>query len=149
MTYATALLHHLQRSLHRDVCISFADLAVDDQGDICVPGVLAPVYVSLLSDGGSSGTWARVWTIAAEGLKPHVRLLREINEINSDLFGARVLLDGGRLIVTAEVRAESIEPGELGELVQTVSRCAARVGPLVGIVHGAATLSTAGGGRTS
>ncbi len=137
MSYADALLHHLKRSLVSDVCIAFADLEVDAHGDICVPGELGPVYVCLLPGPASSETWARAWTIAAEGLKGSVKLLREINEINSELMGARVVLvEDGRLVVTAEVRAESIEPGELGQLVVTVSRCAARIGPLVGMVHG-------------
>lgn len=137
MTYADALLHHVRRSLHGDLCVAFADLALDDQGDLTVAGENGPCFVSLLSQDGSSSTWARVWTIAAEDLKPTAKLLREINEINSELVGARILLaDNGRLVVTAEVRAESIEPGEIGELVGLVGRCAAQVGPLVGIVHG-------------
>jgi hypothetical protein len=139
VTYADALLHHLQRSMHRDLCVSFGDLALDDQGDITIAAENGPCYVSLLSEDGSSTTWARVWTIAAEDLKPTAKLLREINEINTEMLAARILLaDNGRLVVTAEVRAESVEPGELGDLVHIVGRCAARIGPLVGIVHGGA-----------
>lgn len=40
------------------------------------------------------------------------------------------------LIVAGEIRAESLEPGELGDLVRIVAGCSAQVGELVQLIYG-------------
>lgn len=129
MTYATALWHHVQRSAMADLDLTWAEVQPDEDGDI----VTVDVCIRLLVDEG----WVRVWRVAASGLRPTVKLLREVNDHNVSLRGARVLLtDGGTLIVAGELRAESLEPGELGTLVRIVAECAEQVGPPVQIVYG-------------
>ena len=129
MTYATALLHHVQRSAMADLDLTWAEVQPDEDDDI----VTLDACIRLLEMEG----WVRVWRVAASGLRPSVKLLREVNDHNVSLRGARVLLtDNGLLIVAGEIRAESLEPGELGTLVRIVADCAEQVGPPVQIVYG-------------
>jgi hypothetical protein len=62
--------------------------------------------------------------------------MREVNELNLSLVGARALLAGGRLILAAEVLTESLEPGELRRLVDVLSEHAERSGPMIQLVYG-------------
>lgn len=134
------LLHHLCRSLHRDLVVPMSALVVDDDGDMGIPYRGRTLWATLLVE--DSVTWARVWTVAAIGLKRTAKLLREINEINVAVRGCRVLLtDGGQLIVAAEVICESLEPGELTQIAGRVVAYAEQVGELVQLVHAAPTSS--------
>ncbi len=135
MNYTVTLTHHLQRMLHFDVAIPMDALELDADDDICVPINGWTCWATLLVE--ESTTWARLWTIAARDLKRSAKLLREVNEINTGLRGCRVLLtDNGQLIVAAEVLAESIEPGELWEILTRITVCASSVGELVQLFHG-------------
>jgi len=134
------LMHHLCRSLHRDLVVPMSALAVDDDGDLCIPYQGRTLWATLLVE--DSVTWARVWTVAATGLKPTAKLLREINEINVAIRACRALLtDGGQLIVAAEIICESLEPGELTQIAGRVVSYAEQVGELVQLVHGTPTSS--------
>jgi hypothetical protein len=136
VNYAVTLTHHLQRMLHRDFEIPMEGLQLDDDEDLCFVVEGWTCWASLLIEEGGA-TWARLWTVAARDLKRSARLLREVNEINTALRGCRVLLtDSGRLIVAAEVLAESIEPGELALVVGGITSCASSVGELVQLFHG-------------
>ncbi len=74
---------------------------------------------------------------ALTGARSTVVLLREVNAWNRTLRAGRVVLgDDGVLQVQAQVRAQSLEPGELGTLVDEVARCAGALGPVVHVVHG-------------
>lgn len=136
MSYDVALRHHVQRSVMRDFSLLLADAGFDDDGDIAVVGEEGrPVFVRLVDD--EHAAWARVWAFGAAGLKVGSKLLREVNEHNASAVAVRLLVTPhGQLIATAEVLAESIEPGELGRLAHLVSRAAVQVGGLVQIVYG-------------
>ena len=135
MNYTVALMHHLQRMLHRDLEIAMDALTPDDDGDLCLLVEGWTCWATLLVE--ESTTWARFWTVAARDLKRSAKLLREVNEINTGLRGCRVLLtDGGQLIVAAEVLAESLEPGEVELVVGRITSCATSVGELVQLFHG-------------
>lgn len=110
---------------------------VDDDGDLCIPYRGRTLWATLLVE--DSATWARVWTVAATGLKRTAKLLREINEINVAIRACRALLDGGQLIVAAEIICESLEPGELTQIAGRVVSYAEQVGEPVQLVHGAPT----------
>lgn len=134
------LMHHLCRSVHRDLEVPMSALAVDDDGDLCIPHRGRTLWAALLVE--DSMTWARVWTVAATGLKRTAKLLREINEINVAIRACRALLtDGGQLIVAAEIICESLEPGELTQIAGRVVAYAEQVGEPVQLVHGAPTSS--------
>lgn len=132
-----ALEHHVQRMLMADFCVSYADVAVDEDGDV---GITTPsgvrVYLRLLYD-VEDAAWVRVWSPAASDLRPTAKLLREVNEINQRSIGTRVLLTESRsLVVCAEVVAGSVEKDDLGILVQRLASAVTEVGALVQLVHG-------------
>ena len=131
MTAPEVLRSHVLRSLRRDLDLRLA--APDQDGDWCVPHAPAPVYVRLLED---EPPLVRVWSAAAHGLPSTARVLREVNDVNAGLVGARTFLRGGTLYVVGELEVESVEPGELGRLVQRVSDVGGRVGSLLVAVHG-------------
>jgi hypothetical protein len=141
--------HHVQRMLMHDFELSHADVEADGDGDYAIPvrdGVV--VYARLIWDAGQ--VWVRLWTEAAHGLRPTAKLLREVNEVNSHLVGSRVLLtEAGRLVVAAEVRADSVERGELRTLVVTLSDTVTEIGELIQIVYGEAGASAEGSSRTT
>jgi hypothetical protein len=129
-----ALEHHLRRVAMGDLGLSYADSAPDEDGDICLPADPVPVYARLLS---TTPPCVRLWSVAATGLKRSARLLREVNEINSQQLHTRVVLTAdGRLMVLAEVMAASLEHGELAALARRVSSTVSEVGPLVQVVYG-------------
>jgi hypothetical protein len=124
-----------------DLELSYADVQEDVDGDY---GVFtddgARVYARLIYD--AEQVWVRLWTEAAHDLRPTAKLLREVNEINLHHVGSRVVLaPDGVLVVAAEVRAESVEPGELGTLIGILSETATEIGELIQIVYGEAAPS--------
>jgi hypothetical protein len=132
------LLHHVQRMLMHDLDLSYAQVEVDDDGDVCLffeDDLL--VIARLVTHDGQE--WVRLWSVAATGLRRNAKLLREVNEINSHLFAARVLLtDFGALIVSGELLAESLGKGELGTLARIIGDTVNDVGTLVQLVFGGA-----------
>jgi hypothetical protein len=122
--------------LMHDLELSYADVEADDDGDYSLRtegGVL--VYARLIHD--ADQVWVRLWTQVAHGLRRTAKVLREVNEINQRHVGCRVLLtDDGTLIAAAEVRADSVEPGELGTLIGILSDTVTEVGGLIQIVYG-------------
>ncbi|MDP9183896.1 MAG: YbjN domain-containing protein [Actinomycetota bacterium] len=136
-----ALEHHVKRMLMHDMELTYVDVQEDQDGDFGVStddGVR--VYARLIYD--AAQVWVRLWTEAAHGLRPTVKLLREVNEINRHHVGCRVLLtEDGTLVVAAEVRAESVEHGELGTLVGILSDTVVEIGELIQIVYGVAAPS--------
>jgi hypothetical protein len=130
------LEHHLQRMLMHDLELSYADVEADDDGNYPLhtdSGVL--IYARLIH--AEDQVWVRLWAEAARGLRRTAKLLREVNEINQRHVGSRVLLtDHGSLVVAAEVRADSVEYGELGTLIGILTDTVTEIGGLVQIVYG-------------
>lgn len=126
-----ALRAHVLRSLHRDLCTE--RLVPDDRGDLTVPVGEVPVVVRLLP---GSPALVRVWCAAASGLPSRAQVLREVNDVNVQLVGARAFLDAGTLHVVGELEVVSVEPGELGRLVLRVGETATRVGSMLVALHG-------------
>jgi hypothetical protein len=137
VSYDQALVHHLQRMLMADLGQSWEDVQLDDDGDVCFRDAYhRPITVQIIDTLGT--VWARVWVIAAFGIKRSAKLLREVNELNLSLFGARAeVTPWGWLIVSTEVALESVEPGELGRLVEVVTENAERSGPMIQLLYGA------------
>jgi hypothetical protein len=135
--------------LMHDLELSYAEVEADDDGDYPLhtdAGVL--VYARLIHH--ADQVWVRLWTQAACGLRRTAKLLREVNEVNQRHVGTRVVLtDDGGLIAAAEVRADSVEPGELGTLVQALSDTVTEVGGLIQIVYGDALQHLDGSPRTA
>ena len=132
MTYQDALRHHVLRCLHKDV--EFPQDAVD-VGERSIAFVMLGVPCSIDLHVPEA---ARVWAFAGRDVKPTLAVLRELNAWNERLHRAKVWLDEDRdVIVAAEVRTESLEPGELGDVVTSVVDCARRLRPVVDVVFGA------------
>lgn len=131
MTALEVLRSHVVRSLRRDLDLRLA--APDEDGDWTVPHDRLPVHVRLLE---GDPALVRVWAAVAHGLPGTARVLREVNDVNAGLVGARTFLRAGTLFVAGELEVESVEPGELGRLVHRVGDVGARVGPLLVAVHG-------------
>lgn len=131
MTYETALRHHLLRCLHKD--FEFAKDAVGVGERLIAFSVIDVLCWIDLADDGS----ARVSTCAGRGVKPSLALLRELNACNGRLRGARVWVDDARdVIVSGDVRTESLVAGELGGLVSAVVDCARLLAPMVAVAFG-------------
>jgi hypothetical protein len=126
------LRHHVQRCLQRDLGITLHD--PDDNGDYWVMVDDQPVWVRCLLE--HTPALARVWAPAASGVKRSAAVLRELNELNAGLRRLCCILGGGSVQVTSDLEIESIEPGELGRLVEHVGRTARHVGELMATVHG-------------
>lgn len=126
------LRSHVLRSLRRDLCT--APLLPDDRGDVTLPVGEVPVVVRLVP---GAPPLVQVSSAAAHGLPSTARVLREVNDVNAGLVGARAfLLQDGTLHVVGELEVVSVEGGELGRLVLRVGTTATRVGSLLVAVHG-------------
>lgn len=131
MTELAPLRAHVLRSLRRDLCTG--PLVPDDDGDLRVVWRTLPVYVRLVEGGPPL---VRVWTPAAYDLPSTAKVLREVNDVNAALSGARCFLRGRTLYVAGELEVASVEPGELGRLVERVGTTGVRVGSMLAAVHG-------------
>lgn len=134
MSYDSALRHHVLRCLHKDM--EFAQDAVEvGERSLCFSMFDIVVWVELTTAGAG-----RISTIAGTDVKPTLALLRELNAWNGRLSGAKVWIDDDRdVMVVADFRTESLEPGELGDLVSAVVDCAQRLGPMVEVMFGKAS----------
>ena len=135
MSYDDALVHHVQRMVMHDMGLDWADVQLDEDGEIWFRNHEdRGVCVRLLVQDGA--TWTRVYVEGARGLKRSAKLLCEVNELNLSLVGGRALLVGGRLILAAETPVESLERGDLRRLVDVLSEHAERSGPMIQMVYG-------------
>jgi hypothetical protein len=87
-------------------------LTVDPDGDIPVRQGSALYYVSLLDH---DPVVVRVWSIVLDGISPDAEpeLLVELNDINAAILAARVYLAADRVIAATELRADTLDLGEL------------------------------------
>ena len=135
MSYDVALLHHGQRMLMADCGLDWDAVQLDEDDEICFLDTHERmVTVRFFTDAGT--TWLRVFVNAAQDLKRSAKLLREVNELNVSLIACRALLLGSRLMLSAEVTLESLEPDELRRLVDLLSENAERSGPMIQMLYG-------------
>ncbi len=78
----------------------------------------------------------RVWAPVITEVKVSRALLTELNDLNRGLRQLRCVLDGGAVVLSAELEIESLEPAALWRLVQHVGSAAHHVGTLIATVHG-------------
>lgn len=136
MSYDDALSHHFQRMLMADFGLSWEGVQPDSDGEICFLDTHDRLVSSVLLELEST-TWARLWITAAAGLKRHAKLLREVNELNLSLRGARALLtEDGRLVLACEIVLSALEPGVLRQHVDILSENAERSGSMIRLMFG-------------
>jgi len=97
------------------------------------------LYLSLLEGDGDAGTPDTVsaFAILATGVDPSPELLSELNDLNRHVRFARLYWADGAVFVGQELLLESLDAAELGHACRTVATLAARVAPLLEVVHGA------------
>lgn len=144
MTYADALRHHVERSLRH--CLEGDPLERDADGDYLVAVDEFLIRVSPMV--GHAPPLVRVWSTVLTGVKASRALLAELNDVNLGLRQLRCVLDGGAVVLSAELEIESLEPAALWRLVQHVGSAADHVGTLMATVQGGEIESVVANGRT-
>ena len=137
MTWAEALRSHVEARLRDDLgLVVGGPLAPDDDGDYWVERDGVRCWVRLPD--GEEPTLVRVWAPVARDLRPTRAVLAEVNDLNAGLRLVRVYHRGRSVWAVAELVAESIEPGELGRVVEAVLHTVRHAGQLLATVHGGA-----------
>lgn len=93
---------------------------------------------------GVRGRYLQVHAIAAEGLRRNASLLTEINDLNSSSWWTRTYWISGRVVVEATMPWPMVDLESLEFTLGEVTGTAARIGPMVGAVHGGASVQPAG-----
>lgn len=132
MTWAAALRNHVSRRLQDDLDVPPTRFDRHGVGLVEVDGV--PVWVVV--DVDTTPEAVRVQAEVVDGLRPTAAVLREVNELNRELRWVRLVLDRDCLVVSADLVAESVEPGELGLAVRQVVEVANGPARLLATVHG-------------
>jgi len=93
---------------------------------------------------GTAACWVRVhelpfWRVeafahAVLGVRPTVRLLREINDANARLISGRIYVAGGVVIVEQSVLAHGLTADALAQACIAVGRAANDLGPLLAVM---------------
>ena len=85
-------------------------LEVDDDGDVPIRWGSALYYVSILD---RDPVLVRVWSIVLRSVDHSDELLAELNDINASIVAGRVFFKEDRLIAATELRADTMDRGEL------------------------------------
>jgi hypothetical protein len=108
----------------------------DDDGDFPFRHGTAACYVSVLD---SDPPMVRVFAHAAYGLKPTLKVLREINEIQGRCLSARVELRRDVAVVSQTVSPIGLTQPVLAQAVDAVGSVADDVGMLLAAMFDGAT----------
>jgi hypothetical protein len=109
---------------------------IDSDGDVAVRQGTAACYVSC-HDGGFPVV--RVWAIAATGLRPQGKLLREINDVNAGTMTAHVYFANGLVYVEQNLHAYGVDEDTLGQAFLAVAGVANNIGSLMAMALGGDT----------
>ena len=116
-----------------------ADIERDGDGDY--PVALSDEHSMYLSlhDGDADRDvpdTVAVFAVLASGIKPSRALLAEINDLNRNVRFARVVWADGQVRVGDELLLSTLDPEDLDHACRTVASLAARVAPMLRLVHG-------------
>jgi hypothetical protein len=117
---------HVELLLQRewDLC----RVATDADGDFPFRHGTAACYVSVLD---TEPAMVRVFGHAAYGLKPTLKVLRELNEIQRRALSARVELRGDVVVVSQTLSPVGLTQSVLAQALDAVATVAADVGTLL------------------
>jgi hypothetical protein len=134
MTDLVWVRSHVELLLQRewDVC----RVLRDPDGDFPWREGTAACWVSVLDD---DPPFVRVFAHAAFGMKPSLKLLRELNDIQQRLVTACVVLHGDAVVISQTVSALGLTQPVLAQAMGAVSSAAADVGPLLAVVFDGST----------
>ena len=111
-------------------------VSTDADGDYPFRSDTAACYVSVEDDPSLA---VCVWGVAAHGLKPTLRVLREVNELNSQMRLGKVYLVGGQVRVECRLPADVVTASLLDRACAAVGSVAGDIGAMFAVVHGGAT----------
>ncbi len=130
-------LHWLRTYVIQSMKAAFGEEPeVDSDGDVAVRQGTAACYVSC-HDGGFPVV--RVWAVAAFGLRPQGKLLREINDVNSRTQTAHVYFAGGLVYVEQTLHAYGVNEDTLAQAFMAVAGVANNIGSLMAMTFGGDT----------
>jgi hypothetical protein len=119
--------------------VAAADLERDDDGDYPVPlDGEHLLYLSLIEGDPDAGTpdTVHAFAILAHGVDPTAELFTELNDLNRHVRFARLYWADGAVFVGDELLLSTLDAAELGHACRTVAALAARVAPMLAVVHG-------------
>jgi hypothetical protein len=134
MTQAMWIRSHVELLLARqwDVC----RVLTDADGDFPFRHETAACWVSVLD---SDPPMVRVFAHAAFGMKPTLKLLRELNDIQGRMLSARVQLSGDAVVVSQTISAHHLTQPVLAQAMDAVASVAADIGPLLAAMFDGST----------
>ncbi|GAA3980005.1 hypothetical protein GCM10023085_72850 [Actinomadura viridis] len=97
------------------------ELVRDEEGDIPIRRGSALYYVRV---GQREPYRVEVVSSVLSGVEESYELLRELNEINSGIYGIQAYHRKGRVIFSADMLAESLQAEELERACALISGCA-------------------------
>ncbi|MFF5264255.1 YbjN domain-containing protein [Actinomadura viridis] len=97
------------------------ELVRDEEGDIPIRRGSALYYVRV---GDREPYRVEVVSSVLSGVEESYELLRELNEINSGIYGIQAYYRKGRVIFSADMLAESLQAEELERACALISGCA-------------------------
>lgn len=124
MVYEPFVRSHVERGLQE--IFGTCDLTQDDDGDYPFRSDTSACFVRVAPDGGD----VSVLAVAAYGLKPTAKVLREVNDMNTRLRTARVQINGGELQVISAMPAIACTQETLHMSIDTVTSVAHDIGVL-------------------
>jgi hypothetical protein len=134
MTELMWIRSHVELLLQREwnVC----RVLCDDDGDFPYRHGTAACYVSVLD---SDPAMVRVFAHAAYAIKPTLKVLRELNEIQSRALSARVELRRDVVVVSQTLSPVGLTQPVLGQAMNAVGSVAEDIGTLLAVMFDGAT----------
>jgi hypothetical protein len=112
------------------------ELCIDCDGDYPFRMGTAACWVTVLE---TSPVMVRVFAVAATGLKPTLKLLRELNDIEGRALSASVRLEGDSVIVRQTISPIGLTRPVLAQAMQSVGGVADDIGLFLASMFGGAT----------
>lgn len=125
MTELMWIRSHVELLLQREW--NLCRVAADDDGDFPFRRGTAACYVSVL---GTDPPMVRVFAHAAFGVKPTLKLLREINDVQHRALSARVELCNDVVVVSQTLSPIGLTQPVLAQALDAVGTVADDIGPL-------------------
>lgn len=109
----------------------------DKDGDFAWTAGTAVGWVGVV--GAGDRFMVRVWSHAANQLKPSAKLLRELNDIQLRSLSAAISLNGGAVVVQQTISPIGLTQPVLGQALTAVRNIAGDVGLLLASMYGGST----------
>jgi hypothetical protein len=132
-TNAVFVRSHIERCLEE--AWNVFRVQADADGDYCFRSQRSACYVHVAPDGQD----VRVVGLAAHGVRPTAKLLKEINDLNAHCRAARVVLVDDHVHVAQTLPAAGCTPDTMKEACEAVSKVADDVGVVIAAMFDGST----------